>query len=155
MFFCIIPGIYLSLNNPVIFPQKENAWNSGHRSWGNKLHSIRILKLKTFKELFDMSVLADLLKIGGRKDLTTRILQRTNKIWAFCNEYSSEDQQWDQISGTLICRLHNLWNCRALYQDISPDLTNGKITSSLKWLTIVWLNSKGKQHVSVDLGCRT
>lgn len=75
---------------------------------GNKLHSIRILKLKTFKELFDMSVLADLLKICGRKNLTTRILQRTNKIWAFCNEYSSEDQQWDQISGTLICRLHNL-----------------------------------------------
>lgn len=102
-----------------------------------------------------MSVLADLLKICGRKNLTTRILQRTNKIWAFCNEYSSEDQQWDQISGTLICRLHNPLNCRALYQDISPDLTNGKITSSLKWLTIVWLNSKGKQHVSVDLGCRT
>lgn len=60
----------------------------------NKLHSIRILKLMTFEELkffFDMSVLADLLKIGSRKDLTTRILQRTNKIWAFCNEYSSED----------------------------------------------------------------
>lgn len=53
---------------------------------GNKLHSIRILKLKTFKELkffFDMSVLADLLKIGGRKDLTTRILQRTNKFGHF------------------------------------------------------------------------